>query len=197
MSRWSGWTPSPSTEVHGSEFGDSNIDIHAPPDLSLESSREQDPAPFAFTKTEVGKRLYDPKDLNFLEAIGGLHGLSFGLQVDLSKGLSPEEDIINTPVTLEDVWHTVVRGARPEIARNESLGPHGGNRFRDRRRVFDENKIPVRPPKSILELMWIALHDKVLVWSCYYFVDVDPSEYCGRHFARSWFVSNFPAGIDE
>jgi P-type Ca2+ transporter type 2C len=35
--------------------------------------------------------------------------------------------------------------------------------FTDRRRVFGENVIPVRPQKSIFELMWIALHDKVLV----------------------------------
>jgi hypothetical protein len=31
--------------------------------------------------------------------------------------------------------------------------------------VFGENTIPMRPQKGILELMWIALHDKVLVWS--------------------------------
>jgi hypothetical protein len=36
--------------------------------------------------------------------------------------------------------------------------------FQDRRRIFGENKIPSRKPKNIFELMWIALHDKVLVF---------------------------------
>ena len=155
MSGWSGWTPSPSTDVHGSDFGDT------PPDLSLETpDREQDPAPFAFTNTQVGKRLYDPKDLNFLGAIGGLEGLSFGLQVDLTKGLSPDEDILDVVVTLEDVWRALSTGLRPQTVNSGGIQK---DRFRDRRRVFGENKIPIRPPKNILQLMWIALHDKVLV----------------------------------
>ena len=148
MSRWSGWTPSPSTDVHGSEFGDSPTHLES-------TDRWQDSSPFAFTKAQVGKRLYDPKDLNFLGAIGGLDGLSLGLQVDLSKGLSPDEEL--HPVSLEDVWRLLARGERHEIVN----GADGD--FRDRQRVFGENKIPIRPPKNILQLMWIALHDKVLV----------------------------------
>jgi Ca2+-transporting ATPase len=170
MSGWSGWTSSPFTDVHGSDFGDVNdIDVHASPHVSLESGGEQDPAPFAFTKTQAGKRLYDPKDLSFLGAIGGLKGLSLGLQVDLSKGLSPDEDILDLPVTLEDVWRTLSSGESHEIAQNdqhiETPRTQRSTRFRDRRRVFGENTIPMGPQKGILELMWIALHDKVLVWS--------------------------------
>jgi P-type Ca2+ transporter type 2C len=163
MSGWSGWTPSPSTDVHGSDFGDMNIDVHTLPDFSPESTGEQDPTPFAFTKTQVGKRLYDPKDLSFLGAIGGLEGLSLGLQVDLNNGLSPDEDILDVPITLEDVWRTLSHG---EIIHGiESRGAQNSTHFRDRRRVFGENKIPVRRPKNILELMWVTLQDKVLVES--------------------------------
>jgi Ca2+-transporting ATPase len=43
-------------------------------------------------------------------------------------------------------------------------GRHGQS-FRHRREVFGENKIPIRPPKSIVQLMWQALHDKTLVYS--------------------------------
>jgi len=199
MSGWSGWTPSPSTDVHGSDFGDMNIEVHTLPELSLESTGDQDPIPFAFTKTQVGKRLYDPKDLSFLGAIGGLEGLSLGLQVDLSKGLSPDEDILDVPVTLEDVWRTLSRGERPEITHHdESPRTQSSPRFRDRRRVFGENKIPVRPPKNILQLMWIALHDKVLVGTTWCLAnDLDPSEYRCSNLACSWFVPNFPARIDE
>jgi P-type Ca2+ transporter type 2C len=35
--------------------------------------------------------------------------------------------------------------------------------FSDRKRVFAENRIPVRKPKNIFQLMWMTLHDKILV----------------------------------
>jgi hypothetical protein len=35
--------------------------------------------------------------------------------------------------------------------------------FEDRRRIFSWNKITPRPPKNILQLMWAALHDRILV----------------------------------
>jgi Ca2+-transporting ATPase len=38
--------------------------------------------------------------------------------------------------------------------------------FSDRKRVFQENRIPARKPKNIFQLMWMALHDKILVRFC-------------------------------
>ena len=35
--------------------------------------------------------------------------------------------------------------------------------FSDRKRIFGENIIPARKPKNIIQLMWMALHDKILV----------------------------------
>jgi Ca2+-transporting ATPase len=35
--------------------------------------------------------------------------------------------------------------------------------FSDRTRIFSDNRIPARRPKSIFQLMWMALHDKILV----------------------------------
>lgn len=35
--------------------------------------------------------------------------------------------------------------------------------FSDRKRIFGENRIPARKPKNIFQLMWMALHDKILV----------------------------------
>ena len=35
--------------------------------------------------------------------------------------------------------------------------------FSDRIRVFSENRIPEKKPKNIFQLMWMALHDKILV----------------------------------
>lgn len=44
----------------------------------------------------------------------------------------------------------------------KSQVPSGG--FSDRKRIFSGNRIPVRKPKSIFQLMWMALHDKILVF---------------------------------
>lgn len=35
--------------------------------------------------------------------------------------------------------------------------------FEDRHRVFGSNTLPTRPSKTLLQLMWMALKDKVLV----------------------------------
>ena len=51
---------------------------------------------------------------------------------------------------------------RPTLAsvKATSNAPH---RFSDRIRVFSDNRIPERKPKNIFQLMWMALHDKILV----------------------------------
>ena len=46
-----------------------------------------------------------------------------------------------------------------------SVKPHGPPKgFSDRKRIFAENRIPTRKPKGIFQLMWMALHDKILVY---------------------------------
>jgi P-type Ca2+ transporter type 2C len=47
----------------------------------------------------------------------------------------------------------------------KSQAPSGG--FSDRKRIFAENRLPVRKLKGIFQLMWMALNDKILVltWS--------------------------------
>jgi Ca2+-transporting ATPase len=47
------------------------------------------------------------------------------------------------------------------VASGTAQAPSGG--FSDRKRVFAENRIPVRKPKNIFQLMWMTLHDKILV----------------------------------
>jgi P-type Ca2+ transporter type 2C len=44
----------------------------------------------------------------------------------------------------------------------------GGQPFRDRKKAFGENRIPVRKAKNIFQLMWMVLQDKVLVCSRIY-----------------------------
>ena len=52
-------------------------------------------------------------------------------------------------------------GRRPTMISVKSQAPSKG--FSDRKRIFQENRIPTRKPKSIFQLMWMALHDKILV----------------------------------
>ena len=197
MSTWSGWLhrrPS-SDSLNASELGDPQLEERGLLDIPHDSDYEEDPSPFAFTKTEVGKRLYDPKDLNFFRAMGGSQGLALGLQVDPNTGLSPDENILHSQVTPENVWR-IWNGSRRSVVRrdiingqveNNFIGPinaatgprpverqvgtssqatskQSAIRFQDRRRVYGENKVPLRRPKNIFQFMWIALHDQVLVW---------------------------------
>jgi P-type Ca2+ transporter type 2C len=161
--------------------------------------------PFAFTKKQLGKSLYDPKNLNLLRAMMGVAGLAMGLRVDLNQGLSPDEGSLDGQVTLEDVWRrfetteedgslgigdrvngNLIAHSESQVTRGAenmaSEHPHPSSRrffmrllmrkpkppsiirnFTDRRLVFGENRIPVRPLRNIFQLVWIALHDKIIV----------------------------------
>ncbi len=55
---------------------------------------------------------------------------------------------------------------RPTLMSTKQTAASKG--FSDRKRVFSENRIPARKPKSIFQLMWMALHDKILVVPQYY-----------------------------
>jgi Ca2+-transporting ATPase len=59
---------------------------------------------------------------------------------------SPSKSSPNGPV------HT---GASPSASGNAA--------FADRKRVFSDNRLPVRKPKNILQLAWMAYNDKVLI----------------------------------
>jgi len=168
-----------------SEFGDPSMDVRALLQTPEDSENKQVDNPFAFTPIQLSKRLYDPKELDLVRAMGGVEGLTLGLRTDVNKGLSPHEDLLDGHVTLEEVWRilddpqrrelgrdlAIIRDGPPGLSAEISVGESGlpavsqgsKSNFQDRRRVFGENKIPMRPPKNILQLMWLALHDKILV----------------------------------
>jgi hypothetical protein len=56
------------------------------------------------------------------------------------------------------------RSALSLVAKTISIKPPPpANIFEDRRRIFSSNIIPVRKPKNIFQLMWLALQDRILV----------------------------------
>jgi hypothetical protein len=156
------------------------------PSLRKNSTREFNP--FPYTPEKLAK-LHDPKDLKFLDELGGIEGLAYGLKTNLEDGLSPDEESVVmervsrastpkgkerentpapslTPAETETGAETTFGGEPFNIARRLSTFlPHHEERqpFKDRRRIFGTNTIPPRQPKGILQLMWDALHDKILV----------------------------------
>ena len=86
--------------------------------------------------------------------MGGINGLLAELGVEPSNGLSiggemPEsEDAPTVTVTTP----TGKKGSAAFISSAE-----------DKQRVYGPNTLPVRKSKSLLQFMWLALKDKVLV----------------------------------
>ena len=111
------------------------------------SDDNTDPTPFAF-KPYALAALVDPKTLKDLDTMGGLEGLCNGLGTNPTKGLSA---------------HSLGQGAGD----GEKSGGEGALAapLSDRQRVYGTNELPTRPSKSLFQLMWLALKDKVLVRS--------------------------------
>ncbi|GAA5867850.1 hypothetical protein JCM8547_003395 [Rhodosporidiobolus lusitaniae] len=78
--------------------------------------------------------LVDPKSYDHLRELGGTEGVLEGLKTNAKEGLKE------------------VNGAGSAVAEEE-----------DRKRVYGENRVPGKKPKSFLALCWAAYTDKVLI----------------------------------
>ena len=166
-------------------------DTHLPLSLRFTSWKTSgtDDNPFRYTPQQLAK-LHDPKDLKALEDLGGIGHLALGLGTKLGSGLSADEEIVildqlsgastrkgkqrensqlskTTTITRSGTEQSAGKPLtqRLSVDRVLSMLPHHREPqpFQDRRRVFGANTIPPRKPKTIFQLMWAALHDKVLV----------------------------------
>ena len=106
--------------------------------LDLRQDEHTDPFLFAFEPHHLAS-LVDPKDLESLEAMGGIGGLLAGLGVDPTNGLS----IGTTGSTHEGTAYT--------------------STVEDRKNVYGSNVLPVCKSRSLLEFMRLALKDKAFV----------------------------------
>jgi magnesium-transporting ATPase (P-type) len=110
--------------------------------LHAEMQNEHDGL-FAFS-TEMLTSMFGPKDVATFVALGGISGLQKGLRTDLQAGLSQDETaILQSP-----------SGPGPP--------PQPGH-FAERIAAFGGNRTLKRKEKSLLQLMWITLNDKVLI----------------------------------
>src|SRR6266542_434697 len=125
-------------------------------------------SPFAFTTTQL-YRLIDPKDLSLLKSYGGIDGLIKGLHADPHAGLSSDETTPFKPITFREITTDLEDEGTIENENNVQqtpvVGPNPieGTPFYQRIRTFGRNLLPEKKPKSIFQLMWIAMQEKVLI----------------------------------
>lgn len=137
------------------------------PDKGSEAEWDRENNPFAFTPGHMSK-LLNPKSLGAFHAVGGLPGLQKGLRTDAAAGLSVDEGRLDGAVSFEEATTAeslssgTMAGESP-LAATEAGGQQATGSFEDRKRIFGDNRLPERKTKSILQLMWLAYNDKVLI----------------------------------
>lgn len=175
-------TPTPSTQGEnsgpaGGHHGNGEImndEDALKPDPGTEADFTVENNKFAFTPGQMSK-LLNPKNLGAFHAVGGLSGLEKGLRTNRASGLSSDEAALEGSVTFKDATgatHSEVSADAKETFRpnrSETAGTGAASKqpdngaFVDRKRVFTENRLPAKKPKSIWELAWMAYKDKVLI----------------------------------
>jgi Ca2+-transporting ATPase len=139
------------------------------PDPGTEADFEVTNNKFAFSPGQLSK-LYNPKSLGAFHALGGMDGLEKGLRTSRTAGLSIDETHLDGAVSFEDA--TVPKSVQTpgktipdqDIERVQTTpAAPSKEAFSDRKRVFSDNRLPERKPKSIFELAWLAYNDKVLI----------------------------------
>lgn len=137
------------------------------PDFQVEDNK------FAFSPGLLNK-LLNPKSLPAFYALGGLAGLEKGLRTNRRTGLSTDETTLDGTVNLDSVQPANLQKSAPEASSDipkkrmsrSSTGRSArreGERYVDRKRIFKDNRLPVKKGKSLLQLMWITYNDKVLI----------------------------------
>lgn len=141
------------------------------------STDTTDPAPYGHAPLKLAS-LVDPKNLDLLTEMGGIDGIITGLGTHATRGLS-------TSALASQPGAHAEKGADPTSASME-----------DRQRVYGVNTLPARKSKSLLQLMWLALSDKVLVSEIclctvrvtlpHVFRSLDSIVCCGCGLSRPW-----------
>jgi Ca2+-transporting ATPase len=124
--------------------------------------------PFQYSPEKLAS-LHKTKHLKVLDDLGGIDDLARVLMTNLKSGLSPDEDQkwkeAENSQPLKSSTSVASRKTTQafNMARRSSTPLPDLRPFKERRRIFGENTIPTRKPKTIPQLMWSALHDKILV----------------------------------
>jgi Ca2+-transporting ATPase len=143
------------------------------PDPGTEDDFKRDNNNFAFAPGHLNK-LINPKSLSAFMALGGLAGIEKGLRSNRETGLSVDETTLDGAVTFDEAVkasenangttkktpETMVRSSTQSSAKSHKKTPDS---FSDRKRIFQDNRLPEKKGKSLLQIMWITYNDKVLI----------------------------------
>ncbi|KAG8943159.1 hypothetical protein FRC03_002640, partial [Tulasnella sp. 419] len=154
----------PDSPLSPTATGTTKVSGKGGPDEAIEKVAHIDPShddtdtgPFTH-KPLVLAALVDPKSFNDLEAMGGADGLISSLGTHRTKGLSHH--------SLRSAADAAQSGKEAEKSEPAGEGATFEASLDERRRVYGANVLPSRASKSLLQLMWIALKDKVLILLC-------------------------------
>ena len=136
-------------------------------DKSNEKDFEAANNPFAFSPGQLNKTL-NPKSLAAFRALGGIRGLQRGLQTDTVAGLSVDETSVSEKVSFEEATtcaHTTEKGvARLPLRQDSAVTTHEiAGQYHDRKRIFNDNRLPAKKTASIWRLFWNAFNDRILI----------------------------------
>jgi Ca2+-transporting ATPase len=148
------------------------------PDHNTAADFEVEDNSFVFSPRQLNK-LINPKSLAAFYVLGGLAGLEKGLRTDRRAGLSVDEVNLDGTVTFEEALAVARDSVSPPQPRSDMTTPLDQtdskcttqsrrvlvvqDAFCDRKRIFSDNRLPVKKGKSLLQLIWITYNDKVLI----------------------------------
>ena len=132
------------------------------PDKANEKDFEAADNPFAYTSGQLNKIL-NPKSLAAYKALGGIRGLERGLQTDLVAGLSVDETSISKNVSFEEAVQGAKLRTGPFIPHDTTVTDDVSGQYRDRKRIFKDNRLPAKKTLSIWTLFWNAFNDRILI----------------------------------
>ncbi|KAI8979786.1 PMCA-type calcium-translocating P-type ATPase [Mycotypha africana] len=124
-----------------------------------------DPAnPFAFTSEQL-VAVVEQKRLDFIHQMGGLHGLAKGLHSNIKKGIAWSENSLSYIRMYDLQQHeSKERTLKEEYYDSHlPLSLHDSETFVQRRKVFGSNILPIIEEVTLLQLMWQAFQDKILI----------------------------------
>ena len=195
-------------------------DLQTTHQTELDQDAAIDPAPFSFKPYQLAHML-DPKSIGTLVSFGGIDGLLRGLGTNPDTGLVTNTQHVHSVESSHkpnlgaaESRHDLPNTAAGENSDSLSPGvpvifltkpnetPSENDKYafsavlEDRRRVYGENVLPIRIAKTLLQLMWAALKDKVLVSNSFAVFPpsqhnplvVDPAIDCCRHFLSAGII---------
>ena len=123
---------------------------------------------FAFSPGQLNK-LFNPKSLAAFYALGGLHGLEYGLQTNLTAGLSADERTLARYTTFNEARQVASARTNGTLSHPSNClipqveEPQIVSQIEERYRVFGTNALPQAPKKTFFKLLWDAYNDNLII----------------------------------